>query len=78
MAALRFPPGAPSSHCYTVAEAAEGAILQVSAPTLVPGGVCAEAGDTQVTASAISASPGECFNMTGLFCSAELPQPVVV
>jgi hypothetical protein len=31
-----------------------------------------------VTASAISASPGKYFNMTGLSRFAELPQPVVV
>lgn len=43
----------------------EGAILQVSAPTFVPGGVWADAGETKATASAINASAKQCLNMTG-------------
>jgi hypothetical protein len=43
----------------------EGAILQVSVPALVVGGVWALAGETAATASATSTVATKCLNMTG-------------
>jgi hypothetical protein len=43
----------------------EGAILQVSAPTLAPCGCWATAGETNAAASAISTVATKCLNMFG-------------
>src|SRR5882672_9203326 len=44
----------------------EGAILQVSVPTLVPGGCWATAGETNAAASATSTSAMRCLDMIKL------------